>query len=64
MAKFAEYVKESFTELKEKVTWPTWAELQNSAMVTLIAAVIIALIVFAMDESAGNLIKLIYKSFA
>ncbi|ADY52819.1 preprotein translocase, SecE subunit [Pseudopedobacter saltans DSM 12145] len=64
MANFAEYIKESFTELKEKVTWPTWSELQNSAVITLVAALIIALIVFAMDESAGNLIKLIYKSFA
>ena len=64
MANFAEYIKESFTELKEKVTWPTWAEVQNSAVITLIATLIIALLVFAMDESAGNLIKLIYKSFA
>ncbi len=64
MANFAEYIKESFTELKEKVTWPTWAELQNSAVITLIASLIIALIIFAMDESAGNFIKLIYKSFA
>lgn len=64
MANFAEYIKESFIELKERVTWPTWSELQNSAGITLVAALIIALIVFAMDESAGNLIKLIYKSFA
>ncbi|WP_353133557.1 preprotein translocase subunit SecE [Pseudopedobacter sp.] len=64
MANFAEYIKESFIELKEKVTWPTWSELQNSAIITLVAALIIALIIFAMDESAGNLIKLIYKSFA
>ncbi|KHJ38465.1 MULTISPECIES: preprotein translocase subunit SecE [Pedobacter] len=63
MANFAEYIKESYTELTEKVTWPTWGELQNSAIITLVASLIIALIIFAMDESAGNLIKLIYKSF-
>lgn len=64
MANFAEYIKESYTELTEKVTWPTLSELQNSAVITLIAALIIALIIFAMDESAGSLLKLIYKSFA
>jgi preprotein translocase subunit SecE len=62
MANFAEYIKESYIELTEKVTWPTWSELQNSAVITLVASLIIALIIFAMDESAGNLIKLIYKS--
>lgn len=64
MAGFAEYVKESYIELTEKVTWPTWSELQNSAVITLVASLIIALIILAMDESAGNLLKLMYKSFA
>jgi preprotein translocase subunit SecE len=32
-----------------KVSWPTWKELQDSAIVVMIASVIIALIVFAMD---------------
>ncbi len=64
MASFAEYLKESYTELTQKVTWPTWSELQNSAVITLVASLIIALIILAMDESAGNLLKYMYKSFA
>lgn len=64
MAKIVEYVKESYIELSEKMTWPTWLELQNSAAITLIASLFIALIVFFMDESAGNLLKYIYKTFA
>ncbi len=64
MAKIVEYVKESYIELTEKMTWPTWVELQNSAAVTLVASLIIALIVFLMDESAGNLLKFVYKTFA
>ncbi len=64
MAKIVEYVKESYIELTEKMTWPTWAELQNSAAITLVASLIIALIVFLMDESAGNLLKFVYKTFA
>lgn len=64
MAKIVEYVKESYIELTEKMTWPTWGELQNSAAITLVASLIIALIVFLMDESAGNLLKYVYKTFA
>jgi preprotein translocase subunit SecE len=64
MASFAEYIKESYIELTQKVTWPTWSELQNSAVITLVASLIIALIILAMDESFGNLLKLMYKSFA
>lgn len=64
MAGFAEYIKESYVELTQKVTWPTWSELQNSAVITLVASLIIALIILAMDESAGNLLKYMYKSFA
>ena len=45
MAKVTEYIKESYEELTEKVTWPTWSELQNSAILVLVAAIIIALII-------------------
>jgi preprotein translocase subunit SecE len=64
MANIAEYVKESYAELTERMTWPTWGELQNSAIITLVASLIIALIIFLMDESAGNLMKYVYKTFA
>ena len=62
MSKVAEYIKESYEELTQKVTWPTWSELQNSAVVVLVAALIIALIVLAMDQSFGNLLQYFYKS--
>lgn len=62
MDKVTEYVKESYIELTQKVTWPTWSELQNSAVLVLVASIIIALIILAMDESVGNLLKYFYKS--
>jgi len=64
MAKVVEFIKESYDEMIHKVSWPTWSELQNSAVIVLIASIIIALIVVAMDESAGGLLKLFYKSLA
>jgi preprotein translocase subunit SecE len=48
--KFVEYVAESYDELMHKVSWPTWSELQNSAVVVSIASLIIAFAVFMMDE--------------
>ena len=64
MAKVVEFIKESYEELTEKVTWPTWGELQNSAILVLVAAIIIALIVLLMDQSFGRLLQYFYKSLA
>ena len=62
MAKVAEYIKESYIELTEKVTWPTWRELQNSAVLVLVAAFIIAIVILAMDQSIHYLLKQFYTS--
>lgn len=64
MANVVEFLKESYTEMMQKVSWPTWSELQNSAIIVLVASIIISLIILAMDESAGNAIKLFYRSLA
>ena len=49
MRKFINYLKESWTELTKKVTWPTWSKLQSSAVLVLVATCILAVVVFAMD---------------
>jgi preprotein translocase subunit SecE len=54
------YFQESYTELVHKVTWPTWSELQNSAVLVMVATLIIALIVAAMDFSFSKLMEMIY----
>lgn len=55
------YFQESFTELVHKVTWPTWAELQNSATLVMVATLIIAIIVAAMDFSFSRIMEMIYN---
>ena len=57
------YFQEAFNELIHKVTWPTWKELQSSAVVVMVATVIISLIILAMDLSFENLLGIIYKAF-
>jgi preprotein translocase subunit SecE len=55
------YFRESYTELVHKVTWPTWAELQNSAVLVLVATLIIALIVAFMDLGFSKMMEFIYS---
>lgn len=55
------YVKESYNELVNKVTWPTFLQLQNSTIVVMVASVIFAIVVLAMDLSFENLMAVIYK---
>ncbi|MEG1543833.1 MAG: preprotein translocase subunit SecE [Tannerellaceae bacterium] len=60
MKKVVVYFKESYDELVHKVSWPTYAELTNSAVVVLYASLLIALVVFAMDSCFQNLMEFIY----
>lgn len=53
MSKFGNYVKESYDELVHKVSWPTFKELQSSAVVVAVAALILALVVCCMDVIFG-----------
>ena len=63
MSKIGLYIKDTFNELVNKVSWPTWSELQNSSIVVAIATVIIALIIYFMDSIFSNLMKIFYSFF-
>ena len=60
MRRFINYLKESYAELTKKVSWPSWDKLQNSAIVVMVASVIFALVIFAMDFCLQNLMEFIY----
>lgn len=62
MAGIKSYIEDSVDELKNKTSWPTWSELQSSAIVVLIAAAIISLIIYLMDSAFGNVMKVIYNN--
>lgn len=55
------YIKESYNELLNKVTWPTWANLQGSTIVVLVASLILALVIFLMDTISNSLLTFIYN---
>ena len=54
------YVNESLEELRTNITWPTWANLQATTGVVLLASLFLALIIFVMDASSNQILKLIY----
>lgn len=56
------YFKESYNELVNKVTWPTFSQLQNSTIVVMVASVIFAIVVLAMDLSFESIMGVIYKA--
>ncbi len=55
------YFKNSYNELVHKVTWPSWSELQSSAIVVMVASIIFALVILAMDLVFENLMNAIYR---
>ena len=56
------YFKESYNELVNKVTWPTFPQLQSPTIVVMVASVIFAVVVLAMDLTFENLMAVIYKT--
>lgn len=54
-------IEESYTELRYKTSWPTKGQLIKSAIIVLIATVILALIVWLMDQVVDGLMHLIYS---
>lgn len=54
-------LEESYTELRYKTSWPTKGQLIKSSIIVLVASVIIALIIFVMDQVVDNLMHLIYS---
>ena len=61
--KVVSYIQESYDELMHKVSWPSWSELQSSAIVVSVASLIIAVIVFAMDGVFRTVLGQFYKLF-
>ena len=60
MNKVSNYFRDSYKELLEKVTWPTWTQLQQSTMIVLGATLVITAIIALMDFVAGGGLNLIY----
>ena len=63
MNKFTVFVKESYTEMMEKVSWPKWDQLTQSTMIVLGATIFITVLVAIMDVIASGSMNFIYSLF-
>jgi len=61
MSKFGTYLAETKDELFNKVTWPTWKDLQGSAAVVMVASIIISLVVWGMDLGFSWIMEKAYQ---
>ena len=64
MNKVTTYFRESYKELLEKVSWPSWTQLQQSTLIVLSATVLIMAMVSLMDLGSIHLLELIYSFFS
>ena len=57
------YLRDTYNELIHKVSWPSWADLQSSSIVVMVASLIIALVIFGMDMGFQFVFDNLYMFF-
>ena len=63
MQKFKLFIVDSFDEMKNKVSWPKYSELQNSSILVLVASMIFALMIGGFDWVFKTTMQWFYQSF-
>jgi preprotein translocase subunit SecE len=61
MAGFVNYVKESFGELKNNVSWPTWAEAQSLTVLVAVFSIIFSLAIWGVDTVFSKVIAFYFQ---
>jgi preprotein translocase subunit SecE len=61
MAGIINYIKDSFEELKNHVSWPTWAEAQSLTVLVAVFSIIFSLAIWGVDTVFSNVIELYFK---
>ena len=54
------YITESYKELKNHVTWPTWAEAQKLTVIVAVFSVLLALAVWGVDTDFSKVVGLYF----
>ena len=63
MNKLKDFFRESYEELIERVSWPTYAELQSSTTLVLVSSIIFALAIWGVDLMFKTAMEWFYQSF-
>jgi preprotein translocase subunit SecE len=64
MQRIRAYMQDSYNELMNKVSWPTWNELQSSSLVVLVATLLFGIVIFFIDMLFQGSLNLMYNLFA
>jgi preprotein translocase subunit SecE len=62
MNKIISYIKESYSDLVHKVSWPTRQELSSSTIVVMTASLIMAGVVFVIDSGFERIVTFFYNT--
>jgi preprotein translocase subunit SecE len=61
MAGISQYVKESFEELKNNVSWPTWTEGQSLTVLVAVFSIVFSLAIWGVDTVFSNVVELYFN---
>lgn len=59
--KLIQDIKESYNELVYKVSWPTQKQLISSSVLVLIASIVLAVFIWAIDKIFELLMEVVYN---
>lgn len=63
MSKIQLFIKDSYYEMTNKVSWPKYKQLQNSSILVLVASLIFALVIGLIDLVFDNVMTWYYNAF-
>ncbi|MFT2007348.1 preprotein translocase subunit SecE [Pontibacter sp. 13R65] len=63
MSNIKSYINETVEEMRDKVSWPSYSELQNNSVLVLIGSLVFALVVGAIDFVFDSSLEWFYNQF-
>jgi len=63
MKRFWAYIKDVIQEFTQKVNWPKWSDLQTSALIVMVASIILSVFIFLLDLAFFTGMKGLYGIF-
>ncbi|MBB6463988.1 preprotein translocase subunit SecE [Flammeovirga kamogawensis] len=63
MNKIINFIKESYTEMTDNVTWLSFKEAQDSSVLVLVASVVFALVIGAVDFGFNEILTAFYTAY-
>ncbi|MBB3701097.1 preprotein translocase subunit SecE [Flammeovirga yaeyamensis] len=62
MNKVIQFIKESYTEMTDNVSWMSFSEAKDSSILVLVASLVFALVIGGADSLINAALEFIYKA--